>query len=68
MEGGHRECLRKGDSVGTTSGLAHGDVSWLREQDGIGSRPPCGAERVGGTGDELSKGVVGWREEGEPNT
>lgn len=72
MEGGHRECFRKGDSVGTTSGLAPGDVSSLREQDEIGSHTTTWGRKVerhhspgSPTGDELSWEVVGrWGEAG----
>lgn len=54
-------CPRKRDSVGTTSGPAHGKASGLREQDRIGFQATAwGRQRqhslVSPTGDELSWG------------
>jgi len=75
MEGGHRECLRKGDSVETASGLAHGEVSSLREQNGIGFQATAWGRKgerhhspISPPGDELSWEVVGVGEAGESNT
>lgn len=59
MEGGHRECLGKGGSVGRTSGLAQGEVSNLGEQDGIGHSVGQKGRPVSATGDELSWGGRG---------
>lgn len=74
MERGHRECFGKLDSVGTTSGLAHGDVSSLREQDEIGFQATTWGRKVerhhspvSPTGDELSQEVVGRGEGGWGN-